>query len=57
MERGGVTAMSKLYPLSNYPQILDLYVGNGHIFSPGIMRFDYEPTLGQPNGQKVYYFA
>ena len=24
-------------------------VGNGRIFFKGIMRFNYDPTLGQPN--------
>ena len=28
-----------------------MYEGNYHIFSAGIMRFDYEPSLGHPTLQ------
>ena len=25
-----------------------MFVGNGHIFSKGVMSLDYEPTIGHP---------
>ena len=43
--------MSKLFPITPKFWILivyNLYEGNDHIFSNGIIKFDYEPTLGHP---------
>ena len=53
-EIGGMAVMSKLFPITPKFWILivyNLYEGNDHIFSDGIMKFEYEPTLGHPNGE------